>query len=189
MGGAVLDVSQRTGAHNIKNIAVPRRVPRPTADCSLPEEGKGTEDALVNEVVELNERSVMLIDDSMAVRKVIEASFQRAHLPTTTFADGLAAIHALAKGEVGVPDVLLLDIGLPRMTGYEVARILRSNSDFHNTKIVMLTAKDGVVDKVRAKMIGACEFIPKPFHVSHLVQVVLSLLSKTPGDDDDDGSD
>lgn len=124
----------------------------------------------------LAERSVMLIDDSIAVRKVIEASFQRARLPTTTFADGLAAIHALAKGDVGVPAVLLLDIGLPRMSGYEVARVLRSNKGFQHTKIVMLTGRDTVVDKVRSKLVGACEFIPKPFRVSHVVNVVESLL-------------
>lgn len=121
-------------------------------------------------------RSVMLIDDSIAVRKVIEASFRRANLPTTTFPDGMAAIHALARGDVGVPDVLLLDIGLPRMTGYEVARILKSNAGFEHTKIVMLTGKDGVVDKFKSKLIGACEFIPKPFRVSYVVNVVETLL-------------
>lgn len=134
----------------------------------------------MGEAETLGERSVMLIDDSIAVRKVIEASFQRANLPTTTFPDGLAAIHALAKGEVGVPGVLLLDIGLPRMSGYEVARILKSNGGFEHTKIVMLTGKDSVVDKFRSKLIGACEFISKPFRVSNLVKLVESLLD-SPG--------
>lgn len=124
----------------------------------------------------LGERTVMLIDDSVAVRKVIEVSFRRANLPTTTFPDGLAAIHALAKQEVVVPAVLLLDIGLPRMSGYEVARILKLNAGFEKTKIVMLTGRDGVVDRVRSRLVGACEFISKPFRVSEVVNVVQSLL-------------
>lgn len=121
-------------------------------------------------------RSVMLIDDSMAVRRVIQASFSRVGVPVAAYPDGIAAITALTRGEVVVPDVLLLDIGLPRMDGYEVARILRGNADCQHTVIVMLTGRDGVLDRVRSRMVGARGFISKPFRVSEVVQTVCAHL-------------
>jgi twitching motility two-component system response regulator PilG len=116
--------------------------------------------------------SIMVIDDSLAVRKVIEASFARVGLPVSAYPDGIAAIQALSRGEVEVPDLVLLDIGLPKMDGYQVAGILRNNDAFRNTIVIMLTSHDGVVDRVRSRMVGARDFIPKPFRVSHVVSIV-----------------
>jgi twitching motility two-component system response regulator PilG len=116
--------------------------------------------------------SVMVIDDSMTVRAVVEASLTRAGFHVTAFPDGLAAMGALARGEVDVPSLLLLDIGLPKMEGYEVARILRSKPEFADTVFIMLTAHDGVLDKLRSKLAGASEFIAKPFNVKYVVEVV-----------------
>ena len=116
--------------------------------------------------------TIMLIDDSLAVRTVIQASFSRVGIPVAAYPDGIAAITALTKGETVVPDLLLLDIGLPRMDGYEVARIMRGNADCQQTIIVMLTGRDGVVDRVRSRMVGARGFISKPFRVSEVIQAV-----------------
>lgn len=128
------------------------------------------------------QRSIMLIDDSMAVRRVIQASFSRVGIPVAAYPDGIAAITALTKGEAIVPDVLLLDIGLPRMDGYEVARILRANADCQRTVIVMLTGRDGMLDRVRSKMVGARGFISKPFRVSEVVRTVCGHLGvEVPG--------
>lgn len=121
---------------------------------------------------EATQPSIMLIDDSLAVRTVIQASFSRVGIPVAAYPDGIAAITALTKGEATVPDLLLLDIGLPRMDGYEVARIMRGNADCQQTIIVMLTGRDGVVDRVRSKMVGARGFISKPFRVSEVIQTV-----------------
>lgn len=117
-------------------------------------------------------RSIMVIDDSLAVRKVIEASFARVGLPVSAYPDGITAIQALSRGEVEVPDLVLLDIGLPKMDGYQVAGILRNNDAFRNTTVVMLSSHDGVVDRVRSRMVGARDFIPKPFRVSDVVSIV-----------------
>lgn len=116
--------------------------------------------------------SVMVIDDSMTVRTVVEACLRRTGVQVTSFGDGLAAMGALARREVAVPDVLLLDIGLPKMDGYEVARILRSKPELNQTTIIMLTAHDGVLDRLRGKLVGASAYITKPFRVSHVVDVV-----------------
>jgi twitching motility two-component system response regulator PilG len=123
--------------------------------------------------------TIMVIDDSMTVRAVIEACLRRYGFQVTAFADGLAAMGALSRGEVAVPDLLLLDIGLPKMDGYEVARILRARPEFARTVIVMLTAHDGMFDRIHSRMVGASAYITKPFKVSYVVDVVRSYLRPT----------
>jgi DNA-binding response OmpR family regulator len=122
------------------------------------------------------QRTIMLIDDSLAVRRIIEASFSRIGIPATTFPDGISAIQALAKREVAVPDLLLLDIGLPKMTGYEVAHILRGNPAFSDMIIVMLSGHDGMIDRAHSWIVGAKVFIRKPFRVSEVIKTVCTLL-------------
>lgn len=118
------------------------------------------------------EPTVMVIDDSMAVRTILQASFRRVGVRVNAYPDGIAAIQALTKGDVPVPNVLLLDIGLPRMDGYEVARILRGHEQFGDTTILMLTGRDGIVDRVKSRWVGAREYIKKPFRVSDVVRTV-----------------
>lgn len=120
--------------------------------------------------------SVMVIDDSQIIRMVVEASLTRHGYRVAAFSDGLAAMGALARGEVTVPNLLLLDIGLPKMDGYEVARILRSKADFDQTVLVMLTAHDGVLDKLRGRLVGASDYITKPFKVRDMVETVRSFV-------------
>src|SRR5262245_45975958 len=66
-------------------------------------------------------RSIMVIDDSPSVRKIIEATFSRRGFHVSSFPDGISALKALRRNEVLVPSLVLLDLGLPRMGGYEVA--------------------------------------------------------------------
>lgn len=129
--------------------------------------------------------ALMLIDDSLAVRLVLQSSFARIGLHLDAFPDGISAIRALAQHEVQVPNLLLLDIGMPRMNGYEVATILRGQPDFKNTIIIMLSGHDGVVDRFRSRMLGARDFIPKPFRVSYVLNLVLRYLQGAPPRDED----
>lgn len=119
---------------------------------------------------------IMVIDDAPVIRSVVQASFRRVGMEAIGFEDGLSAITALARNEVVVPDVLLLDIGMPRMDGYEVARILRTNPQCAHMMIVMLTGKDGVIDKMRSKFVGCRDYITKPFKPSELIKRVCDLL-------------
>jgi DNA-binding response OmpR family regulator len=124
--------------------------------------------------------TVMLIDDSIAVRKVLEATFSRANIPLSAFENGLAAFGALARKEVPAPSLVLLDLGLPRMDGYEVATLLKGHKDLHDTIVIMLTAKDGMLDRVRARLVGAKGYITKPFRVADVVNIVCSHLNLPP---------
>lgn len=123
---------------------------------------------------------IMVIDDSMAVRRIVEMSFARVGLHAVSFADGMEAITALTQGTVSVPDLLLLDIGMPKMDGYEVASILRSNAACRNMIIVMLTGRDGILDKIRSFKIGARDYIHKPFRPRELILRVCRHLDIVP---------
>ncbi len=126
--------------------------------------------------------SIMVIDDSAAVRTVIQIAFRRVGVDVSAFEDGLSAMRALTREDVPVPSVLLLDLGLPRMNGYEVAALLRAHEAFKQTVLLMLTARDGVIDRVRAKLVGAQGYITKPFRVASVVQEVFGCLNlRVPG--------
>lgn len=119
---------------------------------------------------------LMVIDDSPAIRTIVEHTFARVGVKVAGFADGLAAIAALVDGQVCVPDLVLLDVDLPRLDGYEVAAVLRTNAAFAEVPIVMLSGRASLVDRVHSKMVGARTFVAKPFRPSELVAVVAAQL-------------
>jgi DNA-binding response OmpR family regulator len=124
---------------------------------------------------------VMVIDDSLAVRRVVEISLNRQGISTISFGDGVDAITTLSLGEIAPPKVLLVDIGLPRMNGYDVARRLKSNQSFRDCKVYMLTGHDGLMNRAYARLLGA-GFIAKPFRAPELVEIVCEALGMRPPD-------
>src|SRR5438046_1162316 len=105
---------------------------------------------------------VMVIDDSLSVRKILETSLRREGLQFVSYADGVEAIRALTDQRHRIPDLIILDIGLPKMDGYEVARRLKMKPQFSRTVIIMLTSRDGVIDRLKGRLAGAKEYITKP---------------------------
>jgi twitching motility two-component system response regulator PilG len=83
--------------------------------------------------------------------------------------DGL---EALAKINDGLPDLVLLDITMPRMDGYQLCKIIKGNPGTKHVPVVMLSGKDGFFDKVRGRMAGSTEYITKPFEPDALVRTV-----------------
>ncbi len=119
---------------------------------------------------------LMVIDDSPAIRTIVEHTFARVGVQVASFADGLEAIAALADGKACVPDLVLLDIELPQLDGFAVAAVLRTNAAFADVPIVMLSGRDGLVDRVHSKIVGARTFVSKPFRASELVSIVAEQL-------------
>lgn len=115
---------------------------------------------------------VMVIDDSLTVRKIMESSLRREGFQAVSFPDGLQAMSALSRGEIPVPDLILLDVGLPKMNGYEIARTFRQKNRLGNTVIIMLSGRDGVFDKLRGRLAGAKEYITKPFKTAEVIATV-----------------
>jgi twitching motility two-component system response regulator PilG len=119
---------------------------------------------------------VMIIDDSLTVRKIIETSLKREGFASVSYPDGIEALRALSEG-LAVPDLVLLDIGLPKMDGYEVARHLKTKRQFGNTPIVMISQRDGMIDRLKGRLAGAKDYITKPFKTQEVMTIVHSHLS------------
>jgi twitching motility two-component system response regulator PilG len=128
-----------------------------------------------NEVREeevVQNKLVLAIDDSMTVRKIVETCLRREGFDVVSFADGIEAFHWLNSPEGRSPDLVLLDVNMPKMDGYEVARRLKARFHRRGTIIVMLTRRDGVMDRLKGRLAGAVDHLSKPFQVQQLLQMV-----------------
>ena len=124
-----------------------------------------------------SQRNIMIIDDSPTVRRIIEGTLLRDGYHVDSFGNGLDAIVSLTRGETTVPHLVLLDIGLPQMNGYSVAKLFRQKSEFRQTIVVMISARDGVIDRIRGHMVGAKAYIAKPFKPGDILSIVRQLLN------------
>lgn len=119
---------------------------------------------------------VMVIDDSPTVRKIVETCLKREGFAVVAFADGIEALQSLTHPQARIPDLVVLDIGLPKMDGYEIARRLKTKSQFSNTIIIMLSRRDGIIDRLKGRLAGAREYLIKPFKTQDLINVIESYL-------------
>jgi twitching motility two-component system response regulator PilG len=117
----------------------------------------------------VDEPVVLVVDDSPTVRKIVQLTLQREHIRVVTAGDGLSALAAVADEQ---PDLILLDIMLPRMDGYNICQVVRKNMAYRDMPIIMLSGKDGIFDKMRGKLAGSTEYMTKPFDSAELVQTV-----------------
>jgi twitching motility two-component system response regulator PilG len=124
-----------------------------------------------------NGKLVVVIDDSHLICRIVEFSLREYAINTVSFYSGIDAINALRNGTIPIPDLVLLDINMPDMNGYNVASLLKSNKALRETlPIVMLSGRDGIFDRIRARRVGAEDFISKPFHKPELVRKIFPLL-------------
>jgi twitching motility two-component system response regulator PilG len=119
---------------------------------------------------------IMIIDDSATVRKIVETCLRREGFDVLGFPDGVEAMRWLTEPGAVVPDLVVLDIGLPKMDGYEVARRLKTKAQFSNTVIIMLSRRDGMIDKLKGRLAGAKDYLTKPFKTQEIISVVESHL-------------
>jgi twitching motility two-component system response regulator PilG len=115
---------------------------------------------------------VMVIDDSTTVRKIVETCLSREGFDVKGFADGVEAMSWFMTPQARIPDLVILDIGLPKMDGYDVARRLKAKPQFNNTVIIMLSRRDGVIDRLKGRLAGAKDYMTKPFKTQDLVAII-----------------
>jgi twitching motility two-component system response regulator PilG len=115
---------------------------------------------------------VILIDDSPVVRKIVETAMRRAGVSCASYENGVEALQALKHWQEELPDLIFLDIGLPNLDGYDVLRLLKTSPRFDRTPVFILTARDGVLDRVKSRLAGARGHIIKPFKIQELISAV-----------------
>jgi len=122
----------------------------------------------------------MVVDDSITMRRVSQRLLERHGLRVVTATDG---IDALERVEEEIPDVILLDIEMPRMDGYEFASKLRNSDDTANVPIIMVTSRSGEKHRARAIELGVNDYLGKPYQEQEMLEAVRSLLGdKAPAD-------
>ncbi len=112
---------------------------------------------------------IVCIEDGATVRKAVEQILKRSGYEATAIADPLDAFSLVFQVN---PDLILCDIAMPKLDGYELCAMLRQSTAFRQIPIIMLTGKDGFIDRVRAKMSGATDYLTKPFGASELLMLI-----------------
>lgn len=118
-------------------------------------------------------RKILVVDDSPTVRKLISGKLEKCGHEVICAVDGL---DALQKINEATPDLILLDITMPRMDGYQVCKMIRGNDATKDVPVVMISGKDGFFDKVRGRMAGTTGYITKPFGPETLMKTVETYL-------------
>ena len=114
---------------------------------------------------------VMVIDDSKTIRRSAETLLKKAGCEVVTAIDGF---EALAKITEHKPDIIFVDIMMPRLDGYQTCALIKNNQTFKGTPVIMLSSKDSIFDRARGRIVGSEEYLTKPFSKEDLINAITS---------------
>jgi twitching motility two-component system response regulator PilG len=114
---------------------------------------------------QLNGLKVMVIDDSNTIRRTAETLLSKAGCEVITAIDGFDSLSKIADNH---PDIIFVDIMMPRLDGYQTCALVKNNSQFKHTPVIMLSSKDGLFDKAKGRIVGADDYLTKPFSKAEL---------------------
>ena len=112
---------------------------------------------------------VMVIDDSKTIRRTAETLLKKEGCDVVTATDGFEALAKIADHQ---PQVIFVDIMMPRLDGYQTCALIKQNPTFKTTPVIMLSSKDGIFDRARGKLAGSDQYLTKPFTKEALVEAV-----------------
>lgn len=118
---------------------------------------------------------VMVIDDSQTIRRTAETLLVKEGYTVVTAADGFEALAKIADHQ---PDLIFIDIMMPRLDGYQACALIKSNAKYSTTPVIMLSSKDGLFDRARGRIVGSDEYLTKPFTKDELIGAVKAHLAK-----------
>ncbi len=126
-------------------------------------------DVSVHEDVGLDGLKVMVIDDSKTIRRTAEILLKNAGCEVIVAGDGFEALSKIADHR---PDIIFIDIMMPRLDGYQTTALIKRNSQFSSTPVIMLSSKDGLFDRARGRVVGCEEYLTKPFTKEDLLGAI-----------------
>ena len=120
-------------------------------------------------------KRIVVIDDSLTVRKILEMGLGREGYGVTCYSDPGEALRNLLDPGIPAPDLLLVDIGLPKIDGFEVLKYMRANWRYASVPMYVISNRDSVLDRVKARLAGANGYVVKPFKIQEIVALLQQL--------------
>lgn len=118
---------------------------------------------------------VVLIDDSNTIRRSGEIFLSQAGCQVVLAEDGLDGLSKVVDNK---PDVILMDIMMPRLDGYQACALIRNHPDYQDTPVIMLTGKESLFDRALGQLSGSSQYLTKPFSKESLVKAVAAQLQR-----------
>jgi len=122
-----------------------------------------------NTKVGMGGMKVMVIDDSKTIRRTAEMLLKKEGCEVITASDGFEALSKIADQQ---PQIIFVDIMMPRLDGYQTCALIKSNSQFKHVPVIMLSSKDGLFDKARGRIVGSEQYLTKPFTRDELLGAI-----------------
>ena len=127
-------------------------------------------DAVVSEeAAELSDLKVMVIDDSKTIRRTAENLLKKEGCEVVTAVDGFEALSKIAETK---PNIIFVDIMMPRLDGYQTCALIKNNKAFRETPVIMLSSKDSIFDRARGRIVGSTQYLTKPFTKEDLIGAI-----------------
>jgi twitching motility two-component system response regulator PilG len=112
---------------------------------------------------------ILVVDDSSTIRRSAESMLSQAGYDVVTAENGFEALSMVARHN---PDLIFVDIMMPRLDGYQTCAIIKNNEQYRSTPVIMLTSKDGLFDQARGRVVGSDLYLTKPFTKEELLAAV-----------------
>ena len=122
----------------------------------------------------LNGLKILVVDDSKTIRRTAETLLTKEGCQVFTAIDGFDALSKIADHR---PDLIFVDIMMPRLDGYETCSLIKHNKTFRETPVVMLSSKDGLFDRARGRIVGSEQYLTKPFTKDELLGAIASQIA------------
>ena len=117
----------------------------------------------------LNGLKILVVDDSKTIRRTAETLLSKEGCQVITAIDGFDALSKIADHQ---PDIIFVDIMMPRLDGYQTCSLIKHNKVFKHTPVIMLSSKDGLFDRARGRIVGSDEYLTKPFTKDELLGAI-----------------
>lgn len=119
---------------------------------------------------------VLVIDDSKTIRRTAETLLKKEGCEVLTAVDGFEALSLIAEAQ---PNIIFVDIMMPRLDGYQTCALIKRNTSFRETPVIMLSSKDGLFDRARGRIVGSEEYLTKPFTRDELLGAIEKHVQRT----------